>query len=98
LKEEKKMTMFEFAETIIKMPVDKQNSFFEELKKELSEEDWMTTVKFVSLFGLFKSPVKYEAMKNAVCDMVCEDIFGATVEKKKKIDDPCNPVFMTSIL
>ena len=92
------MTMFEFAETINKMPVDKRNEFFERLKTELSEEDWEITVKFVSLFGMFDSPVKYEAIKNAVCDTLCEEFYGHTVEKKPSVEDPCNPVYMTSIL
>ena len=80
------------------MPADKQNAFFERLKVELAEADWLAVVKFVSLYGMFKSPAKYEAMKNAACDTVCEDIFGRTVEKKNKLEDPCNPVYMTSIL
>lgn len=92
------MTPFEFAETVIKMPVEKQNDFFEKLKGELAEEDWQTVVKFIGLFGMFKSPVKYEAMKNAVCDTLCEEIYGHTVEKVSKPEDPCNPVYMTSII
>lgn len=92
------MKPMEFAEAIIKLPVDKQNDFFERIKNELSEEDWGAVVKFISLFGMFKSPTKYEAMKNAVCDAVCEDVFGHTVEKENRPEDPCNPVYMTSIL
>ena len=80
------------------MPIERRNEFFERLKKELSEDEWLATVKFISLFGMFKSPVKYEAMKNAVCDMICEDVFGHTVKKQSKPEDPCNPVYMTSIL
>ena len=92
------MTPYEFAEMIIKMPIAKQNEFFERLKGELSEEDRSATVKFISLFGMFHSPAKYEAMKNAVCETLCNDIFGHTVERKKEVADPCNPVYMTSIL
>lgn len=92
------MKPFEFAETIIKLPIEKQNEFFKKLKSELSAEDWNATVKFISLYSMFKSPVKYEAVKNAVCDTLCEDIFGHTAERKKEIEDPCNPVYMTSIL
>ena len=92
------MTTFEFAETVIKLPAEKQNEFFENLKGKLSEEDWNVTVKFIALFKMFKNPVKYEAMKNAVCDTLCEEFFGHTVEKAPKIEDPCNPVYMTTIL
>ena len=92
------MNTFEFAETIIKMPVDMQNEFFAKLKEELSEDDWKTTVQFVGLYGMFKSPAKYNAMKNAICDTLCEGLCGHTVEKKNKVEDPCNPVYMTSIL
>lgn len=92
------MKEFGFAEMIIKMPVEKQNEFFERLKSELSEEDWNTTVKFISLFSMFKSPAKYNAMKNAVCDTLSEEFFGHTVERKGTHDYAANPVYMTSIL
>ena len=92
------MTMFEFAETVNGMPVEKRNEFIERLKGELSEDEWNATVKFISLYGMFKSPVKYEAMKNAVCDTLCEELYGHTVERKNKVEDPCNPVYMTTIL
>lgn len=81
------MTMNEFAEAIIRMPVDKQNEFFESLKTVLTEEEWTATVKFVSLFGMFKSSAKYEAMKNAVCDTLCEEFYGHAVEKERKTED-----------
>jgi hypothetical protein len=92
------MKEFEFAEMIIKMPVENQNEFFEALKGELSEEDWNTIVKFISLFSMFKSPAKYEAMKKAVGDTLSEEIFGHTVEQKDTHDYAANPVYMTSIL
>ena len=92
------MNPMEFAAQIIQMSAEQQNAFFERLKSELSEEDWNTTVKFISLFGMFKNPAKYEAIKTAVCDALCEDFYGHTVEKKKKTEDPCNPIYMTSIL
>jgi hypothetical protein len=82
-----KMNPMEFAEKIIGMPVEKQNEFFEVLRGELSEEDWKTAVSFISLFGMFKSPAKYEAMKNAVCDQLCEEFYGHTVEKQINADD-----------
>lgn len=83
----REMKPMEFAEMVVGMPVEKQNEFFENLKEELSEEDWNTTVKFISLVGMFKSPAKYEAMKKAICDVLCEEIYGHTVEKVNKADD-----------
>ncbi len=92
------MNEIQFAETVLNMPAEKREAFFETLKTKLSEEDYLTTAKFISFIGMFKSPAKYEAMKNAVCDQLCEEFHGHTVERKKKIEDPCNPVFMTTIL
>ena len=82
------MNPMEFAAQIIQMSAEQQNAFFERLKSELSEEDWNTTVKFISLFGMFKNPAKYEAIKNAVCDTLCEEFFGHEVERKTETDDP----------
>lgn len=76
------MNPMEFAEIIINLSPEQQNEFFENLKEQLSEEDWKTTVKFISLYGMFKNPEKFEAMKNAVCDMLCENIYGHTVERE----------------
>lgn len=70
------MTATEFAQTIIELPVDKQNAFFEDLKDRLSEEDWLTTVKFISLYGMFTNPEKYAAMKNAVAATLVEEVFA----------------------
>ena len=82
------MNPMEFAGKIISLPAEMQNEFFENLKSELSEEDWNTMVRFISLFSMFKSPAKYEAVKKAVCDTLCEEIFGHTVEKANNADDP----------
>ena len=92
------MTPMEFAETVSKLPAYKQNEFFERLKTELSEDDVQTMMKFVSLVRMFKSPARYEAMKNAVCDVLCEEFYGHEVERKKNIEDTCNPVYMMTIL
>lgn len=81
------MEMMEFAETIVKMPADLQNEFFERLKSELSEDDVKTVMSFVSLLSMFKSPAKYEAMKNAVCDQLCEEFYGHTVESERHSED-----------
>lgn len=70
------MTPNEFADTIINLPTERQNAFFEVLKNHLSEEDWLTTVKFISLHGMFHNPDKYFAMKNAIRDTLSEVIFN----------------------
>lgn len=70
------MTPYEFADAINNLPVAQQNSFFEVLKDQLSEKDWLTTVKFISLHGIFTNPEKYTALKNAVCDTLKEAIYG----------------------
>lgn len=70
------MSPYEFAETVTNLPVEQQNTFFETLKNYLSEEDWLTTVKFISLHGMFHNPDKYTAMKNAVKDALVEVIYN----------------------
>ena len=70
------MTPNEFAEAVTSLPTDQQNAFFDTLKDQLSEEDWLTTVKFISLHGIFINPEKYTALKNAVCDTLKEEIYG----------------------
>lgn len=93
------MTPNEFAETILRLPVDQQNAFFETLKGQLSEEDWLATVKFISLFGMYHNPGKFYAMKKAVKAVLVEELFGHPYEEpENKGFDPCNPVYMTSIL
>lgn len=92
------MTAKEFADTIIHLPAEQRNAFFEELKGQLSEEDWLATVKFVSLHGMFRSEAKYNAMKKAVKATLIEELFGHTYEEpENKGFDPCNPVYMFSI-
>ena len=92
------MTAAEFAETIIHLPVEQQNAFFEALKDQLSEEDWLATVKFISVFGMFHSHAKYNAMKKAIKATLVEEFFGHPYEEpENKCFDPCNPVYMFSI-
>ena len=93
-----KMTMNEFVEKIINLPVRQQNEFFENLKNELSKEDYETTVKFIALSSMFKDVQKYDAIKNTICDQLCEEFYGHTVEKRTKTDIACNPPYMTTIL
>ena len=81
------MNPMEFAETIIKMPTEKQNEFFENLKSQLSEEDLQTVMGFISLHSVFINPAKYNAMKNAVRDALCEEIYGHTVESQRQTED-----------
>lgn len=92
------MTAIEFADTIIHLPVEKQNEFFEILKGQLTEEDWLATVKFISLFGMFHSEAKYKAMKKAVLAQLVEEFYGHPYEEpESKGFDPCNPVYMATI-
>ena len=92
------MTPNEFAETIIHLPVEQQNAFFEILKDQLSEEDWMATVQFISLNGMYRSPAKFNALKKAVEAQLVEEFYGHPYEEpENKGFDPCNPVYMTSI-
>lgn len=92
------MNHLEFAETIANLPTETQNAFFESLKGSLSEEEIQTIMAFVSMIKLFKSPAKYEAVKSAVCDALSNEFFGHAVERERKPEDPCNPVYMTTIL
>lgn len=66
------MTMYEFADTVCKLPVEQQNEFCSSLKEILSEDEYLATVKFISLWGMFKSPAKYKAMRTAIS----ETLFG----------------------
>lgn len=93
------MSHTEFADIIIHLPAEQQNAFFEALKGELSEEEWLATVKWVSVYGMFKSPAKYNAMKKAVKAALVEELYGHPYEEpEKECFDPCNPVYgMTSI-
>lgn len=70
------MTHTEFADTVSRLPADQQNAFFESLKDQLSEEDWLAAVKFISLYGMFHNPEKYTALKNAVLDTLKEVIYS----------------------
>ena len=67
-----RMTEIEFANAVTDLPYDKQNAFFEELKQTLFEEDYNTTLEFVSFVGLFKNQEKYKALRSALC----EELFG----------------------
>ena len=69
------MTAVEFASTVLSMSNEKQNEFFNKLKTVLSEEDWKTTVLYISSIDLLTNPAKYKAVRTAVC----EELFGLEV-------------------
>ena len=69
------MTIVEFANTVTNLPAEKQNEFFNSLKDVLSEEELNATIQFISLFGMFTNPMKYKAMRTALC----EEMFGMEI-------------------
>ena len=69
------MTAVEFASTVLSMPNEKQDEFFNRLKEVLSEEDWKTTVLFIRSIDLLTNPAKYKAVRTAIC----EELFGLEV-------------------
>lgn len=65
----------EFIRTIINLPLEKQNEFFESLKDILTEEERETVMKMVALTDMLTNNAKYKAMRSAVC----EELFGMEV-------------------
>ena len=94
--ENNEMGSLEFAGIIASLSAENQNEFFKSLKGKVSDEDLKTVMSFVSLWSMFKSPAKYEAMKNAVCDQLCEEIYGHTVEKANNVKEDAVLVGMYS--
>lgn len=95
------MTAMEFAQTVARLPVEQQNAFLARLRNELTEDEYKTTAQFIALFAMYHNPAKYHAMKNAVRDMMLEKYFGHPHEGAEKpwyYEDPCNPVYMTTIV
>lgn len=87
-------TPIDFAEAVIHLPSELQNEFFAVLKDQLSEEDWLATVRFVSTEGLFRSVAKYKAMKEAVKAQVIEEFYGHPYEAHEtKCFDDCITVY-----
>lgn len=70
------MTDTEFAITFCELPTDRQNAFLAKLKEVLTEDEYKTTATYLSAFGLFYDPEKYEAMKNAVTEVMCKAFYG----------------------
>lgn len=64
------MNQDRFAEIITKQSVEMQNAIFAGLKEVLSEEDYKTVAQYVSLYDMMHNPLKYEAMKKAVLEML----------------------------
>lgn len=93
------MTATEFAQTVAQLPADQQNAFLAKLKEVLTEYEYKTTASYISLFAMYHNPAKYNAMKNAVKAQLVEELFGHPYEKpENKGFDPCNPVYMTTIV
>lgn len=91
----------EFIETIISLPAEKQNEFFESLKGQFSEEDRLAVMKRISLEKMYRNPQRYYAMKNAIRDMFCEKFYGHSYEEPENhsIDKSIDyPPYMTTIL
>ena len=93
------MTAMEFAQTVAQLPTEQQNALLARLRDELTEDEYNTTAAFIALYGMFSSPAKYNAMKKAVKAQFVEELFGHPYEEpERKWVDPCNPVYMTTIV
>lgn len=77
---ETKMTAREFADIVIRLPVEKQNEFLASLKEILTEEEYKETATFISLWSMFNSNAKYNAMKEACKETLVEKFYGHTYE------------------
>lgn len=74
------MTAIQFAELIIGSSIEQQKAFYEALKYELSGDDFLTTVKFIAFHSIFTDPEKYNAIKQACCDVMVEELYGRKTE------------------
>lgn len=95
------MTALEFAKTVAQLPPEQQNEFLASLKDILTEDEYNATAQFISLLAIYNNPAKYHALKNSVRDMMLEKYFGHPHQGQEKpwyYEDPCNPVYMTTIL
>lgn len=70
------MTAMEYAKTYAEMPVSAKNALLARLHDVLSAEDYATVATHLGLFDMFYNTEKFEAMKEAVKEMVVKDIFG----------------------
>ena len=78
---ETEITAKEFADIIIHLPVEQQNEFFESLKEIVTEEEYKKTAAFISIWSMFNSPEKYNAMKEACKEALVEKFYGHSYEK-----------------
>ena len=74
------MTGREFADIVIRLPVEQQNEFLASLKEILTEEEYRATASFISLWSMFNSPAKYNAMKDACKETLVEQFYGHPYE------------------
>ena len=81
------MTSREFTENVLSLPPEYRERFLEILKTQLSEEDYKVVAMHFALESMFRNPAKYEAMKNAVCEQLCEELYGHTAEKVNNVKE-----------
>lgn len=74
------MTAMEFADIVIRIPVEQQNEFLASLKEILTEEEYKATVAFISLWSMFNSHAKYNAMKEVCKETLVEKFYGHPYE------------------
>ena len=86
----------EFTEKVLSLPTEYREQFLEILKTQLNEEDYKVVAMHFALESMFRNPTKYEAMKNAVCDQLCEEFYGHTVEKANNVKEDAVLVGMYS--
>lgn len=94
------MTSTQFTNQVLSMPTEQREQFLESLKTRLSEEDYKVVDMHFALESMFREPAKYEAMKKAVCEQLCEEIYEHTVEKanREKEDAVLIGMYSNSIL
>ena len=74
------MTANEFVETVLSLPAEMQSEFIASLKDVLTEEEYKETESYISLYSMFHSPAKYNAMKEACKEALVEKFFGHQYE------------------
>ena len=74
------MTAREFADIVIQLPVEQQNEFLASLKEIITDEEYKATATFISLWSMFNSPAKYNAMKEACKETLFEKFYGHKYE------------------
>ena len=95
-KELGEMTSREFTEKVLSFPTEYREQLLEILKEQLNEEDYKVVAMHFALESMFRNPAKYEAMKNAVCEQLCEEFYGHTVEKTNNLKEDAVLVGMYS--